>query len=145
MDEFLLYAAIAPVALVTLPLEMLLLGPAMGAAAGILCLMPSLILMEVLLVHFEKVPFTSSYLPGRRPLIETLLIYGMAVGLYVTVLGTLLTWALEDRRIALSVFAVLLAIWLRVRKGRHDDWGVGKLEFEEVPEPAIQTLSIERD
>jgi hypothetical protein len=128
-----------------LPLEIFLLGPGTGIAATILCLLPSLILMESLLVRFEKVPFTSSYLPGRRPLVETLLIYGMAVMLYVSVLSGIVSWSLRGRRSALGLFVVLLAIWLKVRKGRRDDWDVGKIEFEELPEPAVQTLSIERD
>ena len=145
VDEFLLCCAVAPVAIVTLPLEMFLLGPAMGIAASIICLLPSLILMESLLIRFEKVPFTSSYLPGRRPLIETLLIYGVAVSLYVSVLSSIVTWSLESPRTALGLFALLLAIWLKVRKGRREDLEVGRLEFEELPEPAVLTLGIGRD
>ena len=145
VEQFLLCCAVAPVALLTLPLETLLLGSRAGIAAVILCLLPSLILMESLLVRFEKVPFTSSYLPGRRPLVETLLIYGVAVMLYVSVLSSIVVWALEGPRSTLGLFAALLAIWLKVRKGRLDDLQIGKLEFEEVPEPAIQTLNIQRD
>jgi hypothetical protein len=143
--EFLVCFAVVPVALITLPLEMFLLGPGTGFAAAILCLLPSLILMESLLIRFEKVPFTSSYLPGRRPLVETLLIYGMAVGIYVWILSMIVNWALGGARSALGLFIILLAIWLRVRKGRLEDLEIGKLEFEELPEPAVQTLSIFRD
>ena len=143
--EFLVCFAVVPVALVTLPLEMFLLGPGTGFAAAILCLLPSLILMESLLIRFEKVPFTSSYLPGRRPLVETLLIYGMAVGIYVWIFSLIVNWALGGPRSALGLFIILLAIWLRVRKGRLEDLEIGRLEFEELPEPAVQTLSIFRD
>jgi hypothetical protein len=145
VEEFLVCFAVAPAALVTLPLEIFLLGPGTAFAAAILCLLPSLILMEALLVRFEKVPFTSSYLPGRRPLVETLLLYGMAVGVYVSILSSIVSWALEGPRAALGLFIVLLAIWLKVRKGRMDDLDIGRLEFEELPEPAVQTLSIFRD
>ncbi|MBZ5594090.1 MAG: hypothetical protein LAP39_17760 [Acidobacteriia bacterium] len=145
VEEFLVCFAIAPVALVTLPLEVLLLGPGTAFGAAVLCLLPSLILMESLLVRFEKVPFTSSYLPGRRPLVETLLLYGIAVGVYVSILASIVNWALEGPRSTLGLFIVLLAIWLKVRKGRLDDLEIGKLEFEELPEPAVQTLSIFRD
>jgi hypothetical protein len=124
---------------------MFLLGPGAGFAAAILCLLPSLILMESLLIRFEKVPFTSSYLPGRRPLVETLLIYGIAVGIYVWILSLIVNWALEGPRSALGLFVILLAIWLKVRKSRLEDLEIGKLEFEELPEPAVQTLSIFRD
>jgi hypothetical protein len=145
VEQFLLCFAVVPVALVTLPLEMFVLGPGAGMAAAILCLLPSLILMDALLIRFEKVPFTSSYLPGRRPLVETVLIYGMAIGIYVSMLSAVVNWALQGPRTALGLFAVLLAIWLRTRKGRREDLEIGKLEFEELPEPAVQTLGIFRD
>jgi hypothetical protein len=54
-------------------------------------------------------------------------------------------WALEGPRAALGLFVILLAIWLKVRKSRLEDLEIGKLEFEELPEPAVQTLSIFRD
>jgi hypothetical protein len=145
VEQFLLCFGVVPVALVTLPLEIFLLGAGAGIGASILCLLPSLILMESLLVRFEIVPFTSSYLPGRRPLVETLLLYGMAVGIYVSILSSIVSWALEGPRSALGLFAILLGIWLTVRKRRLEDLEIGKLEFEELPEPAVQTLGIFRD
>jgi len=145
VEQFLVCFAVVPVALLTLPLEMFLLGPGTGIAAAILCLLPSLILMEFLLIRFDKVPFTSSYLPGRRPLIETMLIYGIAVGVYVSMLSGVVNWALQGPRTVLGLFAALLAIWLKMSKGRREDLEIGKLEFEELPEPAVQTLGIFRD
>ncbi len=145
MIFFLVCCAVAPVLLITLPIEIGLLGARMGIGAAILCLLPSLILMELLLVQFENIPFTSSYLPGRRPVIETLLIYGVSLGLYVSMLGGVVAWCVQETGSTLIVFGILLAAWLRVRIGRRENWEVGKLEFEELPEVAVLTLSIERD
>ena len=64
VERFLLCWAVAPVALITLPVEMGMLGAGMGFAVAILCLLPSLALMEVLLIRFDKIPFTSAYLAG---------------------------------------------------------------------------------
>src|SRR5436190_12485699 len=52
VERFLLYCAVAPVALITLPAEAALLGIGMGLAVTILCLIPSLTLMELLLIQF---------------------------------------------------------------------------------------------
>jgi len=145
VERFLLCWAITPVALLTLPIEIWLLGAGQGIAAMILCLLLSLALMEALLMQFEKIPFTSSYLPGRRPLVETLLLYGAGVAVYVSALSGLVVVCLQVRAYALGLFAALLAIWIKLRKARREMWGVGKLEFEELPEPAVQTLRIERD
>ena len=143
--EFLLCFAVAPVALLTLPLEMRVLGPGTGIVTAILCLLPPLTLMECLLIRFEKIPFTSGYLPGRRPLIETLVLYGIAVMLYVSVLSTVVNWCLKGPRSTLVLFALLLGAWWLARRARREDWEFGKLEFEELPEPAVLTLSIQRD
>jgi hypothetical protein len=145
VERFLLYCAVAPVALIALPVEVGLLGLRAGFAGTILCLLPSLTLMDLLLIQFEKVPFTSSYLPGRRPVIQTLLIYAASMALYVSVLGALISLCLRAPSTTLPLFAVMVAVWLKVRSGRLENWKIGKLEFEELPEPAVQTLSILRD
>lgn len=145
VQRFLLWCAVAPVALLTLPVEVSLLGRDAGIAASILCLLPSLALAEAVLIHFDKVPFTSSYLPGRRPLVQTLVLYGWSVFLYVSVLSGIITWCLRGPRPTLALFAALLAAWWKARRARREDWEVGKLEFEELPEPAILTLSVDRD
>jgi hypothetical protein len=145
VEQFLMYWGVAPVALLTSPLELYLLGIRPGLAAVVLCLLPSLILTEFLLLQFQKIPFTSSYLPGQRPLIQTFLVYGVSVGLYVSVLSTIITRSLQGPMYTLVLLGVLLAGWIRMRTARQDDWKVGQLEFEELAEPAVLTLSIERD
>src|SRR5262249_29136276 len=145
VERFLLCCAVAPMGFIALPVEMILLGPGAGVAAAILCLVPSLILMELLLMQFEKIPFTSSYLPGRRPVIQTLLIYGISLALYVSVLSGIVNWSLKGRVSAVALLIVMLAGWLRLRHGRIENWEFGRLDFEELPEPAVLTLSIERD
>jgi hypothetical protein len=101
--------------------------------------------MECLLIHFEKIPFTSAYLPGRRPLIETLVLYGIAVIFYVSVLSTIVNWCLKGPGPTLVLFALLLSAWWLAGRARREDWEFGKLEFEELPEATILTSSIQRD
>jgi hypothetical protein len=145
VERFLLYCAVAPVALITAPLETALLGVGMGFAVTILCLLPSLALMELLLIQFDRIPFTSSYLPGQKPVIETLVRYGVGVTLYVSLLSGLINFCLRTPAAAITLFAILLAAWWIARKARLDDWKVGLLEFEETAEPVVRTLQIERD
>jgi hypothetical protein len=144
-ERFLALFAVMPVAGLTLPVEMVLLGPMHGLAATLLCLLPSLVLMEVLLFEFDQVPFTSSYLPGRRPVVETLVLYTVAVMMYVTVLSGFIAWTLSNPGYACGFFLAGAAILWRIRTARRDHWKIGKLLFEELPEPAVQTLNIDRD
>jgi hypothetical protein len=145
VEKFLLYFGVLPVAAVMLPLEVGLLGPAVGLAASAVCLMISLVLMEILLIPFEKIPFTSSYLPGRRPLIETVVKYGFAVIAYVSLLSIVVSWCVITPAWTAVLLAVLTASWWKARRARIELQRIGKLEFEEAMEPAVQTLRIERD
>ncbi len=145
VERFLLYGAVMPVALLTLPLEVFLLGPAIGFAASAVCLITSLVLVEVLLIPFDQIPFTSSYMPGRRPLIEVVVRYGIAVAAYVTVLSVVIGWCVQTSGWTLVLSIVLLASWWKARQVRIEAQQIGSLEFEELMEPAIMTLGIERD
>ncbi len=145
VERFLLWGAVATVSIATAPLEIGALGWGGGIAASVLCLLPSLIFMEVLLTQCDNIPFTSSYVPGRRPVIETLVLYGVAVLAYVSLLGAVIRWCLEQAGWTLGLFVAMLAIWIRVRTARLEDRDLGRLEFEERIEPAVYTLSIEKD
>ncbi len=145
MRRFLLCFGVAPVALLTLPVEVMLLGPQNGIAAAILCLLASLALAETILIRFEKVPFTSAYLPGQRPVIQTLALYAVGVLLCVVLLSALIGVCLRNASSTVALLALFVAAWWKARRARREDWAVGKLEFEELPEPAVLTLGIERD
>jgi hypothetical protein len=145
MERFVFSLGVVPIALVTLPLEIEIFGALNGIAVALLAFLPSLIMEEVLLAGFEKIPFSSGYLPGKRPLIETICMYGIAFGAYVGILSGIIVSCLEEMPYFLIVLGAMIAIWARVRKGRLEYWHAGELEFEEIPEPAVQTLAIYRD
>ena len=145
MERFVFCLGVLPILVLTLPLEIRVFGVVTGVAAALLAFLPSLTMQEILLSGFEKIPFTSAYLPGKRPLIETVCIYGVAFGAYVGVLSGIIVFCLQQGAFFLIVLGSLLAIWARVRKNRLEYWRVGILEFEELPEPAVQTLAIFKD
>ena len=145
VEKFLVVLAVIPVCALTLPLEIRLLGVTRGFVASTLCLLPSLVLMELALIAFEKIPFTSSYLPGRRPLIETVVYYGVGALLYVTGLSALVLWSTQRAGRSAVLFVALTGAWWRARRARLDSREVARLEFEEMPEPAVLTLGIEKD
>jgi hypothetical protein len=145
MERFVLCLGVLPIAMLTLPLEIEIFGARNGVAVGLLAFIPSLVMEEALLAGFEKIPFTSAYLPGQRPLIETVCMYGIGFGAYVGILSGLIVACLRAAPYFLMVLCAFTVIWARVRKGRLEYWHIGELEFEEVAEPAVQTLAIYRD
>jgi hypothetical protein len=145
VERFVLYCGVMPIMLLSLPAEMLVLGIGAGLLASLTCLLLSLILMETLLFSFEKIPFTSSYLPGRRPLIDSALRCSVITVLWVGGLSSLVRWSLNSVASSAGLIALLLAGWWKARGARLGWQKVDRLEFEEVQEPAVQVLSIDRD
>ena len=145
VEAFLMYFAVLPVAVLTLPIELRLLGAGAGLLAGLMCALPSLILVELLLFGFERIPFTSTYLPGQRPLIDTILGYSVSAVVYVFGMTVLIFACLRSAGATLGFIASFAAAWWWMRRIRLEWRPIGRLEFEELPEPVVQLLSIEKD
>ena len=145
VESFILYWGVIPVTVLTLPIEIALLGPRAGFQASLLCLLASLILMELLLFPFERIPFTSSYLPGQDPVVLTVLKYGLASSFYVGVLSSFIRLALGHPGPILILLLLLVAGWVLARYARFGARQILHLEFEELAEPTVQLLGIERD
>lgn len=145
VERFLWAWGALPVAVLTLPIEVSMLGVRTGFEAAIACLLISFLLVEVLLFTFEKIPFTSSYLPGRCPLIETVLKYSVAATCYVSGVAALVSFALKASASAFLLIAIFAAGWWRLRRGRIAARQISRIEYEELFEPAVQLLGIERE
>ena len=145
VEGFLFLWGVLPVAVLTLPIEIGLLGTQTGLAVSLDCALLSCLLVEFLLFTFEKIPFTSSYLPGRRPVIETVIKNSVAVIGYVWVLASIINASVRNGLAALIFMAVLAVAWWSLRRARLAGRKIARLEFEETLEPAVHVLGIERE
>jgi hypothetical protein len=127
------------------PVLVVLLGIARGLVCSLSCFTFSLILIELILFHLDRVPFTSSYLPGRRPLIETTLRYWIAAVLYIAIPGSIVFSALQSAAGSVGLNLGLILLWQGIRYLRQSGRVTTHLEFEELPEVAVQVLAIDRD
>jgi membrane protein implicated in regulation of membrane protease activity len=73
------------------------------------------------------------------------MMYSTAVILYVFMLSTLVSWSLQNTSSAILLISILLALYWRARMARLELHQTSRLEFEEVPEPVVMSLGIERD
>jgi hypothetical protein len=145
IDRFFFYWGAMPVAVLTSPIEILQLGIWTGILVTLICLLVSLVLIELLLFTFDRIPFTSSYLPGQRPLIEAVLKYSIAAVTYVWGLAALISISARSMASVL-IFAGILAIaWQGLRRARLTLYPLLRFEFEERLEPIVQRLGIERE
>ena len=111
-------------------------------ACVVLVLGADLILVEILLGHWARVPFTCTYLPGKRVLAYNL---GVLLGTYFVFvyLGAhIIRWSSLSSTRASIVGCVLAIGYWSLRRFRWRTWGHRPLEFEDEDPLAIRTLNL---
>jgi hypothetical protein len=123
------------------------IGPSRaGAAHAVVLWIAGMILMDVSLYGFHKIPFTCSYLPGKSNLAMAFLI-GVFTLLAVIWLAAHELKAIEApadylKMIAALALAAAAARWCAGASVTDEDVAV---EFEETMTPAFQLLGLTRD
>jgi hypothetical protein len=110
----------------------------------IFSLMLSLILIELLLINFRKIPFTCSYQPGKANIALLGILYWLGFSTYAYSMATLERWLLKDdaRWIgSLILMPVVLGALARWRRRTMFVDGAG-IVYEDEPNPEVQTLGL---
>jgi hypothetical protein len=106
----------------------------------------ALLLARLLVIHFAKIPFTCSYLPGKANVKTLGIAYVLAFLIYAYYMANLEARLLGHPWHLISFCATLLAGlagcdgW-KARRNRDLSRG-GAFRFEEEPEPAVQSLGL---
>ena len=109
-------------------------------AAGIL-------LIQLSLRKFRKIPFACSYLPGKGNLKIALGVYGALI-LFLTDVGIRIEfWTLERFARFVVLFSILLvaAMWARRRTAEFQASPYNRLQFEDLPPGELLALDLRRD
>jgi hypothetical protein len=118
------------------------------AALGHLAILAAiaLILAELCLHGFHKIPFTCSYLPGKSQV--HLAILGSLALLWFIILSVVYErQALADPKLFVPALIGFAVVWacLRWRTAAHASEEDAEVQFEEVAAPAVQVLGLNRD
>jgi predicted permease len=134
---------VCPVLAALLPLHALLWGWPVAAAHLLYGAALSALLVEVLLLGFEKIPFTCSYLPGKANVKALWPVYLMLFGVYAYG-SAKLEYGLLARPGSLVIFCLAaVAGTAGLRRYSRRKHGTGfHFVFEDLPEPAVRTLDI---
>ena len=142
----LLLLSVAPVWLVT-AVVCLVLWPGRQNAGHLVVLgLLGMIVADICLLRFRKIPFTCSYLPGKSR-VHMALLCALGVLLAGPEIATLERHALRETGRTLVMLALLLVAWAAVRwtmvalATREEQ----QLRFEEEETPAVQGLGLHRD
>jgi hypothetical protein len=143
VDRFVLFFSAIALLAIPFPLEMRLLGwraipeSILSALFGLCC-------YEGVFSSWEKLPFTCSYLPGKKPMwMVALRLFGL-LALLLPLVNAILLACLYNWALFAGVAAVLLAAWWRFRGTRREGWAEMRLRYDESPEPAVYTLNLLR-
>jgi len=107
------------------------------------CAMLALMLVEILMFRFPKIPFTCSYLPGKANLRLYWAPYLFACLVYLSTAISLETWLLRQPDRFVAFFLVVAGVLL-LSRACQDRWMARHCEFifEEEPDPAVHSLRL---
>ena len=103
----------------------------------------SLLLIELLLVKFHRIPFTCSYLPGKSNITALWFVYWLGFATYAYSMASLEAWIFE-RPLRIAGFYLLgcaLVAATYIYRNQYLAEGF-TLVFEDQPEPVVRTLNL---
>ena len=137
-------AAVVPAVLVAALLQPAVLG-ARWVATATLAAISGLVLVEVVLRDWCRLPYTCTYLPGKRVLAYTLGVLLTAYAVFVYLNSRAMYWSLTHAWRTLLYGGVLLAAFGALYRSRMQTWGKQALEFEDEDPLAIRKLNLSPD
>jgi predicted permease len=139
VEKFVLGVGVAPVVLLGAIFVMRTDGLLTALAWTATASMMAAIGFEALFRRWRKLPFTCTFLPGKRPLIASFVVFLPAIPV-VAALGWIVYLCSTNPASLLILLALELGIWSYLRQSRLATWGVSPLQYEEQPEAAIDTF-----
>jgi hypothetical protein len=125
------------------PVYAVLWGWAPAVQQLVFSLVLSLILIELLLTNFRKIPFTCSYQPGKANITVRGIFYCFAFTTYAYTMATLELWLLRDDARWVGFLVLMLVVLGGIVVWRKTLPLEGSaIVYEDAPNPEIQTLGL---
>jgi hypothetical protein len=137
------WLAIAPAIVVSAPVQLLVIGVLPAVRAWALAMLFGLLIVEIVLMDWRRVPFTCTWLPGKRPL-PLLVVYGVISLILVVSLGELIHVAIASWIGTAVLGGLLLTTLAALGWHRLRTWALQPLQFEDEAPDVVQTLGLHR-
>ena len=129
-----------------LPLYGYLWGWRVGVVQAVVVTLCSLLLTEILLLRFRKIPFTCSYPPFRDSAVVLALSYVFGFFAFVYVTANLEHWGLSNPFLMTSLIAIVFVAWYVVSRFHRAPESIdGELIFEDSAPASFELLDLGRD
>jgi hypothetical protein len=141
VERLFMRLVVLPVLAVSLPLQWVVLGGQTVASLAIACLC-GVLLVEVVIRNWRRIPFTCSYIPGKRHVAETVLL-ALLIFTFFTIMGRgLVAFSRTHPSRFLIAGGLLLAVLGLLRWRRLNAWGLTPLEFDDDSSEFAQPLNL---
>jgi len=141
LEKFVFLCGIGPVVLIGAALVSRQGGIWVAWAWAAVASLLSAIGFEVLFRDWRKMPFTCSYLPGKRPLVVNCAIFAGIAPLLLIVAA--ITYSASTNPASVLVLLLLeFAIWRHLRSKRMTQWGIAPLRYVEREEGDVETFDL---
>jgi len=141
VERLLVLCGVLPAVLVTLPVEVLPFGRFLTFAHATLSAALLLLFIEMGLREWRKIPFTCSYLPGRRNLWATIGAYFIVFAVAIPAMAHFEVW-LHQPFLLFGVASGLSILYLKLRSTRRNQWKIVSVLFDESEEPQVESLRL---
>jgi hypothetical protein len=141
--KWIVVMGLVPLFALLAPFEIWLRGWRMAAIHLSFAFVLSLVLLNLLLVWFRKIPFTCAYFPGKTSMAVMAFLYVMGfIGYAWTMAGLEAKWLQSPPQLILFYVAAVAALWglewLEERELGIDDM----LIYEDEPDPIVRELEL---
>jgi hypothetical protein len=141
VERALFALGVLPALALCAPLEIAALGLDHGARVLVLAAGVGLIVIEMVLASWRRIPFTCSWIPGKRPL-PLMMVATIGAVQAVTLATGLIYLALRSAAAFLIVAGLLFVPALGLRIRRRARWASQPLQFEDDRPDRLQTLGL---
>jgi hypothetical protein len=131
IERSLIRLGVAPYLVVAILIQAAVLGAADALRAAVPTALLGLLLVEWVLRHWHRIPFTCTYIPGKRQPVHSLLRALAAFVVFVNIGGGLIHFSLSRPRGIVILCGVLLAAYVAMRRSRLGSSTRVPLEFED--------------
>ena len=134
VERFVLCYTVLPIYVVLFPVAVRMVGWGMATRMTVLQVVVSLILFDLIFYGWQQMPFTCSYVPGKRPMVAIVAGYAALLGVLVPMLTVMIGAAAQFPPLFVAYLLFFGGIGIWARKRRRDGWGQDPLLYEELPE-----------
>jgi hypothetical protein len=132
VERSLIWLAIVPYVVLTFVVQGVVLGTTTAVRAALPTALLGLVLVEWVLRHWRRIPFTCTYIPGKRPLAHSMLLTLAAFVVFINIGGGLIHVSLDRPLQYLILCGALLLAFVRLRRTRLSSSDGVALEFEDT-------------